>query len=59
LVRFDDWSGDAAIANNAITLGTNQVVSGARMQAVTGTITLGEPAKMQFVMPGDAAVIKH
>jgi hypothetical protein len=55
LARFDEWSGDAAIQNNAITLGANQVMSGTRKQTVGGTITLGEPAKMQFAMPGDAA----
>jgi hypothetical protein len=48
LARFDSWSADAEIANGAVTLGSNQIKSGARTGSVTGTITLGEPPKVSF-----------
>ncbi len=49
LAHFDDWTGDAQIAAGAITLGKNQMVSGARKRAIEGSVTFGKPPKVQFV----------
>ncbi len=51
LTRFDRWSGDAEIANDAITLKQNQVQRGARKQTVEATVTLGHPSRVEFVVP--------
>jgi AsmA family len=58
LGRFDRWTGDAAIANGAITLGQNQVVSGARKQPVNATVTFGDPPIVSFAA-GKSAPAKH
>ena len=51
LVRFDEWSGDAIIAKNAITLGENKLQTGAHRGEVKATIALGEPPKVSFGAP--------
>jgi hypothetical protein len=51
LARFDAWSGDAAIANGAITLGANQAQQAARKHAVQGAVPLDLPAKFVFAQP--------
>jgi hypothetical protein len=51
LARFDRWTADAAIANGMVTLQDNQVQQGSRKQAVEGSLTLGEPPKVSFVLP--------
>jgi hypothetical protein len=48
LAHFDSWSGDAEIANGAVTLGSNEIKSGARTGSVTGAITLGAPPRVSF-----------
>lgn len=48
LARFDQWTGDAAIANGAITLGQNQVRQGGRTRAAEGAVTLKAPARFSF-----------
>ena len=54
LMRFSDWTGDAAIADGKLTLGKNQAVSGAQKQTVDATVTFGEPSKVQFAVAKDA-----
>jgi hypothetical protein len=46
--RFDAWSGDAAIGNGAVTIGTNDLAAGGKKQAVEGGVTFGSPAKVQL-----------
>ncbi|MGA2206600.1 MAG: AsmA family protein [Terracidiphilus sp.] len=48
LAHFDRWAGDASIANGAIRLGPNQVVSGARKRSVEAAITFGDPPRVSF-----------
>ena len=48
LARFDVWSGDAEIANNAVTLGENHLHQGARTASAQATITFGEPPAVSF-----------
>jgi hypothetical protein len=51
LVRFDRWSGDAEIANGALTLKENQVKLGIRSTPITASVTLADPPKIVFVVP--------
>jgi len=51
LARFDQWTGDAAIANGTITLGANQVQQGGRKHAAQGAVMLKQPARFVFVQP--------
>ncbi|HVC47302.1 MAG TPA: AsmA family protein [Terracidiphilus sp.] len=48
LAHFDRWTGEAAIANGAMTLEQNQVQRGARAKPVQATITFGNPPKVAF-----------
>ena len=48
LAHFDRWAGDASIANGAIKLGQNQVVSGAHKRSVEAAITFGDPPRVSF-----------
>ncbi|HEU5351999.1 MAG TPA: AsmA family protein [Terracidiphilus sp.] len=48
LARFTRWTGEAAIANGAMTLKQNQVQGGARAAPVQATITFGKPPKVAF-----------
>ncbi|HKF50359.1 MAG TPA: AsmA family protein [Terracidiphilus sp.] len=57
LVRFDRWSGDAAVGNGAMTLGENEVQRGGRKLAVQGTLTFGTPAQVELE-PGNAQNLK-
>jgi hypothetical protein len=54
LVRFDNWTADAEIANGKITLKENQAQLGSRKQAVEGVLTLGAPLKVSFAAPKEA-----
>ena len=54
LGRFDRWTADAIIANGAIELGENQVVTGARKRSVEATITFGDPPTVNFPAPKEA-----
>ena len=50
LARFDRWTGDAEIANGAVTLKDTQVKrNGVATQPVLVTVTLADPAKTSFV----------
>jgi hypothetical protein len=51
LARFDRWTGDATIANGAITLNQNRVQQGSRSYPVDGTLTFGEPPKVAVPEP--------
>jgi hypothetical protein len=51
LARFDHWSGDAAIASGAVTLGENQVKLGSRKDSVAGTVTFGDPPEVVLTAP--------
>jgi AsmA protein len=55
LARFDHWTADAAIANNAITLGQNQVHRAGRDQTVAGSLTFAEPPRVTFTRPSSTA----
>jgi len=55
LARFDQWSGDAAIGNGALTLQENQVKRGDHSAQVQATVTLAIPPKIAFVVPKAAA----
>lgn len=47
--RFDEWSGDAQVADGAVTLGENKLRSGSRTATTTNaTITFGTPPKVVF-----------
>ncbi len=59
LVRFDRWTADASIASDAVELGTNQVISGARKRSVEATINFGDPPQVSFPGPKDARVEKR
>jgi hypothetical protein len=48
LARFDLWSGDAEIANGAVTLKENQVKRGAHAEPVQASVTLAERPKIAF-----------
>ncbi len=48
LAHFDEWSGDAKIADGAIALGDNRVVAGGRNHPVHVSIQIANPPKVQF-----------
>jgi hypothetical protein len=48
LARFDFWTGDAQIANGALTLKDNQVKRSARSAQVQATVTLAVPPRIVF-----------
>lgn len=48
LAHFNQWSGDAAIGDGAVTLGENQVLAAGRKLSVEGAVTFGKPPKAQF-----------
>jgi AsmA protein len=55
LGRFDLWTGDAAIANGALTLGENQVKRGDRVSQIQATVRLADPPRIAFVIPKTVA----
>lgn len=59
LTRFDRWSGDAAIASGAVTLGDNQIEIGAKKDSIAGTVTFGEPPVVALSDPKAAVPGKH
>jgi hypothetical protein len=59
LGRFDLFTADASIANGAIILGGNEVISGARKNSVKTTITFGDPPKVDFGSPRESASKRH
>ena len=46
--HFDQWSGDATIANGAVKLGTNLLTNAKHTTAIDASITLTTPAKVTF-----------
>ena len=59
LAHFDRWSADASIADGAIDLGANQVVSGAIKRSMEATITFGDPPKVSFPAVKDTRMEKR
>jgi hypothetical protein len=59
LAHFDRWTADASIANGAIELGKNQVVTGVRERSVEGTVTFGDAPKVSFAAPKETHAEKH
>jgi hypothetical protein len=55
VTRFDRWSGNAEIANGAVTLKENQVQQGTHKGLVNASVTLGEPPRVSFTMPKSVA----
>ncbi len=55
LGRFDRWTGDAAIANGALTLDQSLVLAGGRKQSVQATVTFGDPPAFSFTAPKQLA----
>jgi hypothetical protein len=51
LARFDQWSGDAQVANGGVTVGENSVKTGARTTCAKVTISFGNPPKVVFGAP--------
>jgi len=51
LGRFDNWTGDAAIANGGLTLDQNLVSTGRRKQSIQATVTFGDPPVVSFAAP--------
>jgi hypothetical protein len=54
LARFDDWSGDAAVAGGAVSLQGTEVQQGSRKQAVDAKVTLGAAPKVIFTAAKEA-----
>jgi len=48
LARFDEWTSEAEIANNSVTLKDNSVKSGKRVTSIKATMTFGAPPKVDF-----------
>jgi hypothetical protein len=48
LARFDHWTGDAEIANGAVTVKQSEAQQGARKYAVEATVTLATSPRMTF-----------
>jgi hypothetical protein len=58
VTRFDRWSGNAEIANGAVTLKENQVQQGAREGLVNASVMFGEPPRVSFAMPKSLVAAK-
>lgn len=48
LAHFDDWTADAEIANNAMTLKSNQVLQGRRSTSMNASISFTDPPKINL-----------
>lgn len=55
LGRFDNWTGDATIANGGLTLDQSLVSTGRRKQSVQATVTFGDPPVVSFAAPKQVA----
>jgi len=51
LAHFDRWSGDAEIADGAVTLKQSEAQHGVRKEPVVATLTFGDPPKAVFAAP--------
>jgi len=58
LARFDQWSGEAQIANGAVTVGESSVKAGARTTTARATISFGVPPKVAFGVPKSTSLKK-
>jgi uncharacterized protein involved in outer membrane biogenesis len=58
VTRFDSWSGDAEIANGAVTLKENRVKQGTHKGLVNAAVTFGEPPRVSFTTPKSVAAGK-
>ena len=58
VTRFDRWTGEAEIANGAVTLKENHVQQGTHTGMVNASVTFGEPPKVSFGMPRTLAAVK-
>jgi hypothetical protein len=54
LGRFDSFTADATIANGAIVLNRNEVITETRKKSVEATVTFGDPPKVDFGSPKGA-----
>jgi hypothetical protein len=59
LAHFDRWTADASIADGAIDLGANQVISGAHKHSVEAAIAFGDPPKVSFPAPKNTRAEKR
>ncbi|HWG20833.1 MAG TPA: AsmA family protein [Terracidiphilus sp.] len=59
LAHFDRFTGDATVANGALTLGQNEIHRGGRKSTVQATITFAIPAKVTFPAPEEPLPAKH
>jgi hypothetical protein len=59
LAHFDRWTADASIADGAIDLGANQVISGSSKRSVEAAITFGDPPKVSFPAPKETRAEKR
>jgi hypothetical protein len=59
LAHFDRWTADASIADQAIDIGANQVISGSRKSSVDAAIKFGNPPQVSFPAPKDTRGEKH
>ena len=48
LGRFEQWTADATIGNNGVTLDQNSVTAGGRKQSVAATVKFGDPPVVSF-----------
>jgi hypothetical protein len=55
LVRFDLWTGDAAIANNGLTLTENEVQQASKKWTVAGGLTFGDPPRVTLTAAKEPA----
>jgi uncharacterized protein involved in outer membrane biogenesis len=51
LAKFDDWTADAEIVNNAATLAENTIKTGSRKASVNATVNFGLPPRVTFGGP--------
>ncbi len=59
LAHFALWTGDAGIAQGAITLEQNTVTQGAKQFRASATVPLASPPHIRFAAPGPGAAAKH
>ncbi len=55
LARFEKWTAAAEIAKGVITVKQSDVQNGARRRTVAATVTFGDPPKVSFTAPKEAA----
>ncbi len=59
LAHFGRWTAGASIANGAIELGKNQIISGVRKRSVEAAITFGDPPTVTFPAPKETRAEKR